>query len=161
MESARRADADDLPSLVALLADEHAELGAERGGAMWVADAAAPTAERLTTDLADPGSLVLAGLIDEVVLGVLTARLVDAPGVGRVATIDDLYVEPAAREVGVGAAMLEAVAAWAVAHGCAALEATVLPGTRQAKNFFEAHGLVARAIRVHRRLTDRSPDEAS
>lgn len=160
MESARRAGTDDLPWIVALLEAEHAELRAERGGEMWVAHAADPTAARLAADLADPDALVLAGTIDDVVLGVLTARLLDAPGVGLVATIADLYVEPAAREVGVGAAMLDAVAAWAVAHDCAALDATVLPGTRQAKNFFEAHGLVARAISVHRRLTVPTPDEA-
>jgi hypothetical protein len=36
--------------------------------------------------------------------------------------------------------------------GCFGLDALVLPGNRATKNFFEASGLTARAIVVHRSL---------
>ena len=39
------------------------------------------------------------------------------------------------------------------------MDSLALPGDRATKNFFETHGLVARAITVHRRLTD--PPEPS
>jgi GNAT superfamily N-acetyltransferase len=63
-----------------------------------------------------------------------------------------LYVEPDAREVGVGSSLIEDAIAWAQQHGCRGIDATVLPGNRDGKNFFEMHGLVARAIRIHRPL---------
>jgi hypothetical protein len=40
----------------------------------------------------------------------------------------------------------------AAAAGAVGIEATALPGDRATKNFFETHGLVARALTVHRRL---------
>lgn len=154
MERARRARPEDLDALAQLLVDEHAELGAARGGPLWVAHAPAPTHGRLAAALHDPRALVLAATFDDVVLGVATARLVEAPGCGTVATIEDCYVDPHAREVGLGAALIDAVVAWAREHSCCGVDSTVLPGNREAKNFFEAHGLVARAIVVHRALTD-------
>lgn len=157
MESARRARPEDLDALVALVQESHVELGRERGGVLWVAHAEPATRERFVATCADPRALVLAGTYDDVVFGVCVARLVDAPGHGTVATIGDLYVHPDAREVGVGAALVEAVVTWARDTGCVGVDATVLPGTREAKNFFEAHGLVARAIVVHRALGEGPP----
>ena len=153
MEGARRAVAADLAALVSLVEAEHAELAAQRGGALWVAHAAQATTERLLAALRASDALVLAGTLDDVVLGVATARVIDAPGVGPIATLEDLYVEPEAREVGIGAALLDALVQWALTAGCVGVDSVVLPGNRAAKNFFEAHGLVARSITVHHRFT--------
>ena len=150
VEGARPAEPADVDALVALVAAEHAELTIQRGGPLWAAHARVATTDRLSAALADDHGLVLAGTIDDVVLGVATARLVEAPGVGTIAVIDDLYVDPDAREVGIGHALITQIASWANAQGCVGVDATVLPGNRAAKNFFEAHGLVARAISVHR-----------
>lgn len=152
MEGARRAVAADVAALVSLVEAEHAELAAQRGGALWVAHAAPASAERLLAALRASDAVVLAGTVDDVVLGVATARVIDAPGVGSIATLEDLYVEPEAREVGVGAALLNALVQWAIATGCVGVDSVVLPGNRAAKNFFEAHGLVARSITVHHRF---------
>lgn len=70
-----------------------------------------------------------------------------APGV---AAIRELYVEPRARTIGVGSALLEAAVAIALEHGCTSIDAVALPGDRATKNFFEDHGMVARAITVNR-----------
>lgn len=156
MEAARRATPADVDALAALVTAEHHELAPQRGGALWVAAAPPASPERLLAALADPRALVLAGTIDDVVLGVAIARVVHAPGVGAVAIIDDLFVDTEAREVGIGAALIAEVVTWARDIGCVGVDATVLPGNRPAKNFFEAHGLVARAITVHRRI-DNSP----
>ena len=40
----------------------------------------------------------------------------------------------------------------ATARGAVGIEALALPGDRATKNFFEAQGMVARAIIVHRQL---------
>lgn len=153
MEGARRAVAADLASLVSLVEAEHAELAAQRGGELWAAHSAPATAERLLAALRASDAVVLAGTIDDVVLGVATARVIVAPGVGPIATLEDLYVEPEAREVGIGAALLDALVQWALNAGCVGVDSVVLPGSRAAKNFFEAHGLIARSITVHRRFT--------
>lgn len=87
------------------------------------------------------------GLVDDVVVGYARCRIV-AVGEQRVASIDDLYVHPDARGVGVGAAMLDSVRRWALERSCGHLESQVLPGNRDAKNFFERMGMVTRRMQV-------------
>jgi len=70
----------------------------------------------------------------------------------RLAVVGELGVEPEARAVGVGEALLTEILAWADAAGCVGVDAPALPGHRQAKNFFEAHGFTARVLTMHRTL---------
>ena len=95
---------------------------------------------------------MLVGEIDGAVVGYARARL-DRLSTGDLhADLTDLYVEPDAREVGVGEALLDAVIGWATAQGCTGIDSVALPGMRDTKNFFESAGMVARAIVVHRKL---------
>jgi GNAT superfamily N-acetyltransferase len=99
-----------------------------------------------------PGACVVVGLLDEVVLGYATVAeetLVDG---SLLAVLGSLYVDPGAREVGVGEAMMDLVLAWSGGRGCRGIDARALPGDRATKNFFERYGLTARAIVVHRVL---------
>ena len=48
--------------------------------------------------------------------------------------------------------MLEAIVAWGTDRGAVGVDAIVLPGARDTKNFFETFGLKARALVVHRAL---------
>ena len=57
--------------------------------------------------------------------------------------LDDLYVTPDARGGGVGAALLQAVAAIAVARDCARFEWWVLDWNTPAIDFYRAKGAVA------------------
>jgi len=59
--------------------------------------------------------------------------------------LEDLYVEPALRGHGVGRALLQRIAAIAVARGCARMEWTVLDWNETAIRFYESLG--ARAMR--------------
>lgn len=165
MEAARRATADDAQRVVELARQAIAELSAQRGGEVWRRrDARAePLAGELTTAItdsaADGSHLVVAGTIDAVVIGygvVHRDELVDG---GCLAVIDDLYVEPEARGVGVGEAMMDMVVSWAERCGCIGVDAVALPGNRETKNFFESFGLVARAIVVHRALAAEPPPD--
>jgi GNAT superfamily N-acetyltransferase len=157
MEHARAAQAADLPAVAQLLTAQHAELASQRGGDLWTAIHPPAPLDELAAMVDDPATLVLCGTWHDVVVGTLTAHIVEVPEIGAVATIDDLYVEHEAREVGVGAALMDALRTWARDAGCVGVDATVLPGARATKNFFEAHGLVARAITVHNRFDLEAP----
>jgi GNAT superfamily N-acetyltransferase len=150
VEAARPAAPADAERIAALHRQATVELTAQRGGPTW---AARTSRERFDGfDLANPTHLVLVGEIDGVVVGYARARL-DRLSTGELlADLTDLYVEPDAREVGVGEAMLDAVIEWATAQGCTGIDSVALPGMRDTKNFFESAGMVARAIVVHRKL---------
>jgi hypothetical protein len=51
---------------------------------------------------------------------------------------------------------MDEVIGWAQSHRCIGIDAMVLPGDRETKNFFEMFGLTARAIVVHRALEEPS-----
>ena len=67
--------------------------------------------------------------------------------------IEDIYVDPGARAVGVGETLMNHLIDWCRARGCFGVDSLALPGDRETKNFFESFGLVARAIVVHRPLS--------
>lgn len=154
-EGVRRAVEGDLAQLGALAAiavDEQAEA---RGGHVWSHREAPPipAEDVLGAALGNPEALVLVGTIDDVAVGYAMARTEPLRNGELLGVISDIFVLEGAREVGVGEVLLEAVVSWAVEQGCSGVDATVLPGNRQTKNFFESAGFTARAIVVHRRLT--------
>lgn len=150
---ARRATSDDLETLAALYDGLEAEMVALKD--MWeLADGlAAPIEESLRRGLSDPDSVVVVGTIDGVPLGLLLARreglLVQADG-EKVGAIRLIFTHPEARSVGVGEAMLELALKELGTQGVRRFDAHVLPGHRDAKNFFEAAGFAARSIVMHR-----------
>lgn len=154
MEAARPATEADLPRLAQLCRSALAEMAPNRGGAVFVAREARaePVETSLGDALGDPAQTVIAGTIDEVVVGYAAARLEDLRDGQRLAVIDELYVEADARAVGVGEAVMADVVAWAGRNGCAGIDAMALPGDRNTKNFFEMSGFTARLLVMHHRL---------
>lgn len=153
-EAVRPATEADLERLAGLAAEAVAEQRDARGGAVWSAREARPLPAEpsLARDLADGDSLVLAGTIDDVVVGyavVRTDHLRDGTTLG---IVTDIYVEPDARAVGVGEVLVDAAVAWCRERGCRGVDALALPGNRETKNFFESFGFTARALVVHRSL---------
>jgi GNAT superfamily N-acetyltransferase len=157
MEGARRATAADLAIVTDLARLAVAELGIQRGGAVWARREARsePFDEALAQAIADPERLALVATIDEVVVGYAIAHLEQLRDERPIAVIDDLYVEPDARGIGLGEALMDLLVEWAREHRCTGIDAFTLPGNRATKNFFESFGLTARAILVHRTLDDR------
>ncbi len=150
---ARVATEQDLDLLEALADVAHAEAYPTRGGRLlfdhdYGNEAAS---DRLQRALASATGGLWVGELDGVPVGYASAAIVDKGSV-RVAMIDTLFVHPDARGVGVAAAMLEAVRAWAVEAQAEALESQVLPGNRDAKNFFERTGMITRQMRVSMEL---------
>jgi GNAT superfamily N-acetyltransferase len=154
VESVRPAVAEDLTRLTALARAAIDELADEKGGIVWRRHAARrePLEEGLAEDLARDDTQVLVGTIDDAVVGYSVTTVETLFDNGALAVVRDLFVEPEARGVGVGAAVMEAILAWAGERGCIGVDALALPGGRATKNFFESFGLVARAIVVHRDL---------
>jgi len=151
----RPARADDGPELALLEDAARAGLVDARGGARWLEehprigpDWASAIARRdvFVAELADPVP-VLAGYL---VLDVA----------GAVATVDQVYVSPEARELGFGDALLAAAWSRAADAGAAILEGHALPGDRHIKNLYERAGITARLITVSRVINDpsSSPD---
>jgi GNAT superfamily N-acetyltransferase len=154
-EAARLATAADLERLAELAAGAVAEQAGDRGGAVWSVREArpVPAVESLGADLADQGTLVLAGTIDDVVVGYAVARTEPLRDGRVLGVLADVYVESGARAVGVGEALVEQVLEWCRDRGCAGVDALALPGNRESKNFFESFGFTARALIVHRSLS--------
>ena len=153
MESARSAVPADLADVEALAVDARERLADQRGGAQWLSREA-PALGYLAEAVDADDRLLLVGAIDDVVVGYALMVLEELGHGERLARIADLYVQPEARGVGVGECLITELDAAARGWGCTGLDSVALPGDRATKNFFETHGLVARAIIVHRRLTD-------
>jgi len=156
VEGARRATIADLEPLEQLAREAIDELTPMRGGDLWAQTAGRrePLAESFQVDLTDPGKLVVVGSIDDTVVGYGVVRLQGLPDGRPLGVVDDLYVHPEARAVGVGEAMMDLLVAWCREHRCTGIDAVALPGNRATKNFFETFGLTARAIVVHRSLEE-------
>jgi GNAT superfamily N-acetyltransferase len=153
VEGARPATPEDLPVLVHLARLARDELGPMRGGSVFLRrEARRDDPEELAALLGDVAAAAWIGTIDDVPVGYAVARVVPLHDDERLAVLDDLFVEPEARGVGVGEALMEQVIAWAARSGCIGVDAVALPGNRETKNFFERFGLTARAIVVHRAL---------
>jgi GNAT superfamily N-acetyltransferase len=161
MENVRPAGLDDLNELVTLAGAAHGELAPTRGGyvfvnreARWVRDEGA-----FRVSIEAPDHHVVVGTIDEVPVGFGAVRLEALRSGETLGVIDELFVLPGARGVGVGEVMMNELLAFCRDHGCMGIDAVALPGNRATKNFFETFGLVARAILVHRSLVEAAPED--
>lgn len=153
-ETARVATVDDLGALVSMATAAVDEQRDGRGGPLWARrEARRDPAATLAAALDDPDQLVLVGCLDAVPAGYGVVRRETLDDGAGLAVVDDVYVDPAARGVGLGEALMDAMVDWARQHGCVGIDALALPGNRATKNFFETFGLTARAIVVHRDLS--------
>lgn len=154
-EAARPAVEQDLAALRELRATCLAELEAKRGGAL-LASRLAITAGRdaLTDAIRDPAQGLFVGTLSDVAVGYARASCQALAGGRLLGVLDELFVEPAARGVGVGEALVAAVSAWLHQKGCLGVDTNALPGDRATKNFLEGAGFRARLLVMHRDLPD-------
>jgi GNAT superfamily N-acetyltransferase len=154
MEAARPATEADLPRLAELVRAVTAELEVTRGGAVWKARESRqePIERDLEKLLGDPDGRLLAGTIDDVIVGYAAARIERLVDGSRLGIVDDIYVEDGARGIGLGEAMMDVLVAWCDTEGCIGMDAMALPGHRHTKNFFEESGFTARQLIMHKPL---------
>ena len=151
--AARAATGADGPEVARLQERLRSELVDQKGGAALLETLVPLDAGRTVTWIGVigdvPVGLAVAGIVVPGHSIDLPGDSIDLPGGSAArAVLETIYVEPEARAVGVGSSLMRAVRSWAIGRGAAAIDATVLPGDRASKNFFERHGLVARAITV-------------
>lgn len=154
MGTARPAVLADVPRLAVLCRQALAEMQPARGGALFVLREARaePLEAAFTEELAQPSKGVFVGEYADAALGYAAISAETLRDGSVLAVITDLYVEPQAREVSVGEALMTSLVSWATARDCLGLDAVALPGDRQTKNFFEGSGFTARLLVMHHRL---------
>lgn len=151
MELARTARAEDRQVCTRLLSQALVAAESMRGGAALVGDATTVTLlERWTR----PGAAahLMVGEYEGVVVGLLAVTAAEGPGGVTNGFVECCYVEPGARGVGVGTALMEAAVAWCAGQTCAGIDALALPGDRTTKQRMEAAGFTARLLTLSRRL---------
>lgn len=155
MEGARPATREDAERLAELCRRALQELGDQRGGALYTRRETGLVAKALLRPggldnlLAGARRTVVVGTVEDHVVGLGVAH-VDDVGEASHGVIDALYVEPEARTVGVGGAVLEALVGFLGSANCRGIDVSALPGDRDTKNFFEAAGFKARLLVLHR-----------
>lgn len=87
----------------------------------------------------------LVAVVDDVVVGMATLRVAVVQD-QRIATVVRVFVTAAARQVGIGDALINASKDAARQRGCVRIDALALPGDRETKNLYERNGLTARLI---------------
>lgn len=125
-----------------------------RGGDAWIAEHP-PIEDLLNTS----GLRILVAELSGVVVGFSSSFDQDIRGRGRVCSIERVYVDVSAREIGCGDALLAEEISRALERRCGIIEARALPGDRETKNLYERAGITARSITVSKRLNDPSTEE--
>ncbi len=146
----RAGAAADLDQLVELEREARRAVVGQRGGDRWLATHDERGA-RWAAAVADDS--VLVAHMDDVVVGYLVLEMG-----GTIAKVDEVWVTPAARELGFGDELLAAAVAAARRSGARVLEGETLPGDRETKNLYERAGIKARLITVS---TEIQPDPSS
>ena len=153
MEQVRQASTHDIDRIGELVADFAVDRALHRGadllrptdgGGVWLD----PSGASLAAYMAHPTRMALVGTLDDWVAAVVLCR-VDADAGGCRGVLDVCFVEPGAREVGLGHLLLEQSLAWFTAQGCTGVDGTAFPGDRMAKSFFESAGFKARLLVMH------------
>ena len=147
----RRAAVGDAGALRDLEAGARHALRETRGGSRWL-DTHPEIGERWESAVHERAVFVaiVAHSEDEVPVGYLVADLVEDPM--RIVHVDQVWVEPDARDLGFGDELLATAIAWGSEHGAGLVEGHALPGDRNLKNLYERAGITARLITVSRRL---------
>jgi GNAT superfamily N-acetyltransferase len=153
-ETVRPATEADLDDVVALATSAVAEKRDQKGGAVWARREGwrQPVAGSLADAITAEDHEVAVGQLNGTIVGYGVVYVDVLPDGGKLGVVDDIYVDPAAREVGIGELLMEHLVDWCRDRGCFGVDSLALPGDRSTKNFFESFGLVARAIVVHRPL---------
>jgi GNAT superfamily N-acetyltransferase len=148
--AARLATSSDVAEVTRLWDLAVCALEGQRGGSALAASISqdAPRDDPAALIKASESAIVL-GLIDDVPVGISHATLQRIGG-NVVAGLDLIFVEPAARRIGVADTMLEVLLERCAAWGTNTVDALALPGDRATKALFEAHGFKARLLVMQR-----------
>ena len=153
-DSARAARPDEIGTVAGLAREARQEALKYRGGERWLVTEAAsePLEEHFSGLLTDPEAVLVVGIWEDSLVGYGWARRLVRLDGSPIARIEELFVTPDARSVGVGESLFDALLMWSRDQELVAIDAFVLPGHREAKNFFETFKMTAHALIVHTRI---------
>ena len=152
---------EDIPQLAELYGAACEELAGARGGRLLLGLGGRPAAvgASFASELSDPlHQVVLAfvgppeGQVASSPAGYGTCLARAMEGGELVGSLEEIYVRPDARRLGVGRAIAVSLLEWCRARGCSGVDAKALPGSRAVKSFFESEGFTARLLVMHRTL---------
>ena len=118
-----------------------------RGGALRLAECTPVTDWSSLID--DHNAVVLVGSLLDASVSYMVMHLSHHTDRG---IITQAFVEPEARELGLGDTMVEHAIAAVRAADLSGIEAVALPGDRETKNLYERAGLTARKLTVYKSL---------
>jgi GNAT superfamily N-acetyltransferase len=151
----RAATPADVPAIAAMAEAAATVLHGSRGAELLLLrESEPPEATQIGEWLHAGDVAVFVGTLDDVSVGAAIAHVEVLTGGTLLAVVTMLWVDEAARAVGVGEVLLGRLVEWARAAGCASIDAYALPGERITKNFFEAAGFKARLLTVSHRLDE-------
>jgi ribosomal protein S18 acetylase RimI-like enzyme len=152
VEAARVATPADIARVCDLARMLRAQLVEERGGPLWATREARPEPlePAFAALLERDDATVLVGTLEEHVVAYGIAEVEGLRDDSRLGVISEIYVQSEARGVGVGELLVEALVQFCTDSGCLGVDATALPGDRQAKNYFERAGFSARLLTMHK-----------
>ncbi len=153
-EGVRLALPTDLDVLENFAAEAVHEQTENRGGTIWSKRDTRnpPYRASLESVLNNPDEDIWIGLIDDVPVGYAVAAVEMLRTGETLGIISDIWIEPQAREVGVGEELINVIIRWCTERNCIGIYSMALPGNRATKNFFETFGFKARLLTVHRPL---------
>lgn len=154
MEAVREAILGDQLRLSELADELKASIVGARGGPLLLASLGGSAQSAFSTSvfsehLADDRRRLLVGTLDGSVTGFAACHFVSLDDGTLLGLIDACYVEPEARDMGLGNLLVAAALEWLRLQGCTGVDGTALPGDRQAKGFFETAGFKARMLVMH------------
>lgn len=139
--------------LLLFLEEIYREFKARRGGSQLLEELG--TIEELGDRLVEMGDSSVIGLVtcdDKKITGLISARLVANSFESCICIVTVFAVLKDVRRQGLGTVLFNSIMEWCKGMGAIAVDVTALPGDRHTKNFFEANGLTARSLTMHKSL---------
>jgi GNAT superfamily N-acetyltransferase len=144
----RSAVQSDVPQIIGMDNVARAPMDIQRGGPEWLFEHLAVALWTVEEILARTLVAEYAGAI----VGFLVYQMADQPGRGLICTVDRVFVEEPAREMGCGDGLLALATEIAAQARCSSIEGNALPGDRETKNLYERASMKARKIITSRDL---------
>ena len=144
----RSASEQDVPAIVDLAKEAQTEIAQFRGHEQLLEDSTS-TEQQWATAIASDTNVVLVALSSMSIVGYAKGDIDDK---GAICLVSHVFVDPQARQLGIGAGLVGEIARVAKAKGCQTLDAVALPGDRKMKNLYERIGMPARLLIASKNL---------
>ncbi len=144
----RSASENDVIAIVELATEAQTEIAQFRGHEQLL-EVWTLTDQQWATAVTSDKNIVLVALSSMSIVGYAKG---DIDVKGTICTVSHVFVDPQARQLGIGAGLIGEIARVARAKGCQTLDAVALPGDRKMKNLYERIGMPARLLIASKNL---------